>query len=1239
MYKNYTKIFRARLTARIRNFLLAMKLTVFILILSLMQVCATTFGQKITLKQDDIGIDRVFIEIRKQTGYDVLMKSTKLKAVKVDVRFNQLPLQQALEQLLSGTNLTYTIEDKTVIIEERKTAFFERLMSKLQAIEVKGIVLDAEKGDPLVGASVSVKGTKNSTITNNKGEFFLHEVDEGASVVISYLGHISREVKATKDLVIIKLEVSSGKLDEISIVSNGYQTLPKERATGAFEVIGKTQLERRIFNTVTEALEGQAAGVSTFKGAPLVRGTSTFSTAIGSSPLLIIDGLPTERSIDDININDIETITILKDAAASSIYGVRAANGVIVLTTKGGKFTDQQKTNIQFTTDLRWVENPSLSDLHYATTSDFINYELATSQRDAIKANRSEKDNLEISLKGIGQATTTGINYYTPVQMARLQLLNGELSQTGYDALLSKYRQTDYRQEYMDLAWQTPLRQSYNLSVNSSAKNQSTYASLNYIDNGQQNKYNTNQSVKGYIKSLQSLNKWLSFEIGADVQYNRRVSVNSAYANITQLEPYTAILDQNGNKVYRDYVDITGMQGGFHTNPKVLKSIQGLPQFESFRFNILDELNDNLITENNFNVRSFARFNFNITRDLKFSTSGEYEFSKDKTEDYRSKNSYYYRFLRNRFATNAAINSVIPAGGRMETEQNSTNNWVWRNQLDFNKSLGNDHQFTATAGVELKEISAEIPTSSVFYGYDPTALTYTLLNNYDIYTVGYQQSYIYNNNTGLPGAVVGGSAVRLGEDALKPALSTYMNRYVGAYAAGGYTYKGKYGISGSVRVDQTNLFGSDPKYRYRPLWSAGVKWNIAKEDFLRKTYWIDVLDFRFSYGLTGNVDQTTTPYLVASLANQSTYTAQSIPYASITSAPNPLLRWEKTTSYNAGFDYALFKGVLNGKLDLYYKESEDLLGTKEVHFTSGYTTQRVNSGAMANKGFELTLSSPWYRQNDLTLTSTLILSYNKNTVTKAYYNPTQASHLAISGYLVDGKPFDAMYAYQYGGLTSGGTDFQNGVPIIYRADGTTMHHFNSNGTLTLDGSTSMGTEDVVYMGSKTPLVNASFTQNVRYKGFELSALFLYYGGHKMYLPSFGFNLTDGNEDWIGKAWRPDNTGSAVPKALIYYEPGISIVNVGSLGGMYIRSTGNVASGDFVRLRNISLSYTLPKKYAQFLKLERLKVSAQVNNPWIWSAAGKQYDSEVQSAVSNTSSLRNWGTPTPTSYLLRLDVMF
>ncbi len=1234
------------------DFLKRIRTYFLIMFLSIISVSAATYSQEVvSLKLKNTTIKDAFSEIEKNSEYRFLFTGDMGNSLdkRIDINIDSKEISETLDAIIKGNSLGYNLIDKQVVIfvkEESKQpakTTTTKVTQQPAMYVVKGRVFD-DLGDPLPGVSIYLKSNKAMGVSSDIDGYFTIPVRNKEDVLIfSFVGMLNKEVKVSagnqKDL---KVEMQTDDVMLGEVVITGYQVLSKERATGAYDIVGTDKIEKRIFTNAAEALEGQAAGLSTFKGDVVVRGISTFSSAIGSEPLLVIDGMPTERKLDNINMNDIETITLLKDAAATSIYGVRAANGVIVITTKGGALTGETKTSVQFTSDLRWVTNPRLKDYHYATTSDYMDYELAMIARDTPRFNyTSELDYLESQLKGIGEAgrTSNTINYYTPLQYTRLQLLRGNIGQDEYDAQLSKWRNSDYRQEYMDLVWQTPLRQSYNLSVNSSSKRQSTFASINLIDNGQQIKYNSNNQIKAYIKSIQKINDWFSFDIGSDIQYSRTENVQSVYSSITSLEPYTNILDESGNRVYRDYVDIIGMQGSLHINPKVLDEIEGLPQFESYKFNILDELNDNLINQNYYSVRSFVKLNFDILKNLKFSTGFDYELARNRKEEFRSKDSYFYRFMRNKFANNSPINSVFPEGGRFSMVETSRDSWVWRNQVDYNKQIGDDHSFNVTGGIELKENSVGIPINALYYGYDPVALTYTILNNYDIHTVGYQQSYIYNNNTGKPGAVLDGNNIKIADSEMKPGLGSVINRYVGMYAVGGYAYKEKYGISGSIRVDQTNLFGTDPKYRYRPLWSAGLKWNMGKEEFMSSVNWVDFLDLRLSYGLTGNVDQSTTPFLVASLSNQSTYTSEAIPYANISTAPNPMLRWEKTSSYNFGTDYSFFRGLLNGKLDLYYKNSEDLLGSREVHFTSGYTTQRVNSGAMTNRGFELIVTSPWLKKKDFTMTSSLMLSYNKNKVTKAYYNPTQASHLAISSYLVDGKPYDALYAYEYGGLTSGGTDYQNGVPIIYRADGTTMHHFQEDGTLLLDASSSMRPEDVKYMGSRTPLYNASFTQTINYKGFELSALFLYYGGHKMYAPSFGFNSTDGNSDWVSKSWTPNNTNTDIPKSKMYYDPKISVVNLGSLEGMYIRSTANVVKGDFIRLRNIALSYTLPNSMARNLKLSRLKIAGQINNPWIWSAAGRKYDSEVQTSQSNTASLKDWGIPTPTTYLLKLDVTF
>jgi hypothetical protein len=563
----------------------------------------------------------------------------------------------------------------------------------------------------------------------------------------------------------------------------------------------------------------------------------------------------------------------------------------------------------------------------------------------------------------------------------------------------------------------------------------------------------------------------------------------------------------------------------------------------------------------------------------------------------------------------------------------STGNWTLRTQLDFSKTFAVDHAVSLSAGMEWRQNKQHVPNVSVRYGYNPTSLSYTNIDIKTMYNMGTRESYIYNNNVSAT-AVRDGSYNRLLDPSFSPYLSSTFNRYFGGYLVGGYTYKERYGISGSFRIDQANLFGTDPKYRYRPLWSVGLKWNMAKEKFMKSLLWIDVLDIRGSYGLTGNVDQTTSPYLVARMYTQNRWTSETIPFTYISEAPNPLLRWEKTATLNLGFDFILLKGKLSGKFDYYHKKSDDLLATIEVPFSSGYSRQRVNYGAMTNDGFEISLSSPWYSNADWSFLSSFTFSYNKNKVTKSYYIPTQASQLVASGtYYLEGNPLNSIYAYRYGGLTKDGTDEQNGIPNILRADGSSMVHLDSEGNVDIDQSSSLTPDDVVYMGSGTPVWGGSFSQSVRYKNWELSMFFVFYGGHKVYVPSYNFYSSNANEmsDFYAQSWSPENPDSEVPKNFIYYPT--STNGVIGLQEIYQKSTVNVKDGDFLRFKNLSLSYSLPKNFIRKLWLDEVRIIFQVDNLFCWSAAGHGIDPETL----GTSGA--WTLPEPTSYLLKLNLQF
>lgn len=360
------------------KFLLIMRITTLLLIATIMQVSAAGFAQKITLKENRISLKNVLKQIKSQTGYDFVYDSKVIndhESVKLDLR--NVELEEALKKIFKPLNLKYLIKNKIIFIEKATPTLIDRIISSFSAIDVRGRVLD-EQGNPLAGASVAVKGTTKAVITGANGEFLLKNVDESAILVISYIGLESQEIAIkgnTNPIVILK--ESAAQLALVDVVSTGYQSLPKERATGSFSQIDNKTFNRQVSTDVISRLKGIAP--SLYFDERLGNGTMNISirgqsTIFGSAkPLVVVDNFPFDGNLNNLNPNDVENITILKDAAAASIWGVRAGNGVIVITTKKGRFN--QPLKIDFNSNITVGPKPDLFYQPSMNPTDFIDVE------------------------------------------------------------------------------------------------------------------------------------------------------------------------------------------------------------------------------------------------------------------------------------------------------------------------------------------------------------------------------------------------------------------------------------------------------------------------------------------------------------------------------------------------------------------------------------------------------------------------------------------------------------------------------------------------------------------------------------------------------------------------------------------------------------------------------------------------------------------------------------------------
>ncbi len=1233
--------------------------------------------QKISVNFSNITLEQAITQLEAKSGLYFLYNSTLISPkMLINASATNASLGEILDLMFKNNDISYKLVDGQVVLSRKNVSAnkpAEKTLDGTQAaptqslqnnarpqlaspqgtISIRGKVLD-ESGLPLPGAVVVVKGSNKNASSNIDGVFELADVDKNATLVITFLGYEALEYNVNgQSNIEVQLNPSVVSLDEV--VVTGYQTISKERATGAYAILNSQTMNQKINIDATSAIEGKLPGVVVKNdGSILVRGRSTLSSNVGTNPLLVIDGMPTERTINSVNMNDVESFTVLKDAAASAIYGVRAANGVIVITTKKG---EAGKLKVDFSGDWQLTENPSLSDFHYASTPDIVNYELKMWDKN-IRDSGTPNDELayfDSYVKGIGPGNSPGYNI-SPLGHLRWQLARGGatgITQTQFNEALATMKQLDYRQEYMDNVWRTPFRQSYNLRMSIGSEKQNTYLSANYTNNKLQNIADDSYVFKTYIKSSLNITKWLTVSAGIDLQYgkgNNTASYNTGFGNI---EPYTPLLD-NGRlgilhdariidladgKAYRRYTNIISTASG-SVNPLMVDQLDAINAartgtFDSYNMNVLDELERGNTLSRSLSIRSYADADFKIYKGLGFKSSFSYETSKYNTETLYEKDSYYMRFHRNRMIRNdGSYTRMLLNEGMMTMNFTGSNNYVFRNQAYYNGSFADNHAVNAVAGIEIRENRQDLNPAVTYLNYNPNTLTYQ--NNPNLTTL---------LTDGIPSYIYRGANQNLIGIYNTSGLSQTLHRYVGFYANAGYTYKNLYNISGSFRIDQADLFGTDPKYRYRPLWSLGASWNVSNESFMKDIAWLSSLTVKGSYGVTGNVDQNSTPYILARVESNSLYFPTPVTSTRLEDrdAPNPLLRWEKTNSYNGEVDFALFNYLLNGKIEAYYKYSEDLLVTANTpSYSTGYASGTVNNGAMSNRGVEFTFSSPWMKTDDWRMNSTLIMSFNKNRVERIDYAPSGASDLVSTSYYLEGKPRYSLYAYRTDGLTTGGTDEQNGAPIIVKADGTKLYTFNPDGTLTLpttSGTEALLPQDVVYMGALEPKWVGSLSHTAGYKNWELSFMFTYSGGNVMRLPNANFatggisSLSTLSAD-INQTWSPNNRAGTLPKSYPYYGTATNMSNASNLTNFWIYADDNVVPADVIRLRNIALSYTLPQKYAKKAGMQYLKLIGQVNNLWYWSAAGKGIDPDTQ-GMNGTSR-----TPgTPISYLLRLEIGF
>ena len=1024
------------------------------------------------------------------------------------------------------------------------------------SVVVKGTVLD-NTGEPIVGATVMEKGSNNGTATGLDGTFSIRLKGKNPVILVSFIGMSPMTVKITDNkLLTLRMEPTSSSLDEV--VVTGYQTISKERTTGAFSTVNAEQLRQtQRIASVDNLLEGHVAGYADGK----LRGTTTLEGE--TSPLYVIDGFPIEKNsydgygwnetVPDLNVEDIESITVLKDAAATSIYGARAANGVIVITTKkGGK----GKVDVSFSANVTFQP--------YKTYNGrFLDSEgiVALEREQFNQLSQSWNEMAEMyGLPGsyFAQSYYDDNAYPSPVMKSLLGAMVGEISQEEADKRIAGYAKQGYKyaEDVDKYGKQDPVYQQYNLRIGSTTDRNSFNASLSYRHNREADKYTKNQQLGITLQNTLKLTNWLSIDLGAYINYNnsnrQTYSLDGIALGSYTMWPYMSLMDGENPVTIKSSEYMSASQ------------VNTLNRYNLYSMDVtpLDETAMNIAKTKNRSTRTYARLNFKITDWLRFHTQFQYESGTSENNRLYEQESYYVRNLVNRKITRDADGKLvenIPYGDIYNKAMTNIQAYNLRAQLDFNKRFNDRHDVTAIVGFELRENKNEY-NSNVYYNYDDKLLTYSLINQKDI-----------NGISGL----LGGYSL--------PSFASFVestNRFISFYGNLAYTFDDKYMLTGSIRWDRTNLFATSSRFQKKPIWSVGLAWRLDKEDFFN-VEWIDMLKPRFSYGIGGNVPKKNSPYMTLSYGDNNYLNH---PSASVASRPNMNLRWEKTTTTNVGLEFSMFSNRLNGSIEYYYKNSDDLLTDVTGVPVEGWSgeTYAVNNGRMTNKGFEISLNGIAYADKDWVVSLGGTFGYNKNKIKRVdRYAPTLRSKLLTPrAYPTEGYPLDAMFTYKYAGVS------ETGAPQIY----------DENGEI-VSGVQLTSMDALYYAGSSLPIWNGSFSPSVRWKDFELSAMLMFEGGNKirlMYIPFCYYgSLSTHMAKEIVDAWKQpgDEQKTDIPRV------NFNLVDMAGMNDSdnYYYSDANIYDAWNVSLRSISLSYNLPSKIASKLYMKDVRFMVGMEN--------------------------------------------
>ena len=1012
--------------------------------------------------------------------------------------------------------------------------------------QISGTVSDAN-GHPVAGATVIVDGTSLGTTTNTAGEYTLSAPANG-TLVVTFVGFEPQQLPiAGKTRINVTMKEDAQAIDDVIVVAFG--TAKKEAFTGSAAVIKSDEIAKVQTSNVATALIGRVAGVQTSSTSgdlgttPSIRVRGFGSINAGKEPLWIVDGMPYEGDLNNLNTNDIESMTVLKDAASNALYGARGANGVIMVTTKKAKSGDAVVT-----IDAKWGVNSKALEEYDVITSPAQYYETHFKALYGYYAQTNPAAKAyALASSGLTSNGTGGLGYnvYTVPEGQALIGTNGKLNPNATLGRKIIYNGQEYwltPDDWIDEAYQSAFRQEYNVNISGATERSSFYASLGYLDNTGIIKSSALERYTARLKADYQAKKWL--KVGGNMSYahfsssngNSNEGSDSSTANIfafsSQMPPIYPVyirdgsgrimVDDNGYQMY-DYGD----KGNAGLTRPLLPGANGLQT---------SWLNKKKAEGNAFSGSGFV--DISLYKGLKLTVNGSTNI--DETRTTYLNNQYYGQFAE--------------AGGTISKYHTRDIAYNLQQILNYNETFGK-HNVGLMVGHEYyqKKYYYLSGTKSKLFSYDTEE---------------------------LGGAVVDGAGAH-----------SYIDDYnsEGYFMRAQYDYAGRYFVSGSYRRDASSRF--HPDHRWGNFWSVGAAWLLNQENWFDAP-WVNLLKLKASYGSQGNdnIGNSTIGYYLYtdtySIENNNGEIA-----VLFGQKGNPNITWETNTNLNIGTEFGFWNNRLSGSVDFFNRKTSDMLFAFSVPSSLGYSSYYANVGDMVNRGVEVELNADLIRTKNVLWSFNLNLTHVKNEVT--YLAPEHKS-TTVEGYkgYIDGSYFvgEGLPLYTYYLRSYAGVDPETGASLWYK------DVKGDDGKITRTKTSDYTSATRYLHDSAIPSVYGGFSTSVSAYGVDFSISFNYQIGGKVYDSGYASFMSSPYGTTVGtnyhkdilKAWTPENKGSDIPRL--------------QYGDQYTTSVSDrfLTDASYLNISNINVGYTLPSKITQKFGVQKLRVYLACDNVVYWS---------------------------------------